>query len=155
MRIDIIASTYPTGYQFLVTDRTSSNNELARRFLSSLAIEDDIFTSTFSRWMGEQVPVYEMYSTNRKYEIRLVPQGDFSAPIVYIKYQVAKLNGTNNEYYTSSMEYQSLQASSNQGDNSRYDIGMDMYLKYTKDSVNGGISLVVDQLPSNGETALY
>ena len=64
MRIDIIASTYPTGYQFQVTDRTSSNNELARRFLSSLAIEDDIFTSTFSRWMGEQVPVYEMYSTN-------------------------------------------------------------------------------------------
>ena len=53
------------------------------------------------------------------------------------------------------MDYQSLQASANQGDNSRYDIGMDMYLKYTKDSINGGISLIVDQLPSNGEMALY
>jgi len=94
MRIDIIAASYPTGYDFVVTDRTSSNNEPARRFYCSQAIADDIFTTTFSKHLNQLAPVYEMYAVDRKYEFKLVPQGNFTVPIVYLNYSVAKLNGT-------------------------------------------------------------
>jgi hypothetical protein len=151
LRIDITAATYPTGYNFTVVDRTSSNNESARQFMCNQTIADDIFTTTFSKYLNELVPVYEMYATNRKYEFRIVPQGNYTVPIVYIRYSVAKLNGSTTSDYIGNTSYDEL----NVNDSTRYDIGLDTYLKYTKDSVGNGISLIVDSLPSNGEMALY
>jgi hypothetical protein len=151
MRIDIIAAAYPTGYDFVVTDRTSSNNEPARRFYCSQAIADDIFTTTFSKHLNQLAPVYEMYAVDRKYEFKLVPQGAFTVPIVYLNYSVAKLNGTSTEYYIEPTSYDLL----NLNDSTRYNIGLDEYLKYTKDSVGNGLTLVVDSLPANGDMALY
>ena len=154
MTIDVIAASYPTGYNFVVTDRTTSNNQPARRFYCSQAIEDDMFTSTFSRYLGEQVPVYEMYSTNRLYEYTLEPQGQFTAPIVSIRYQISKLDGSNVDANNTSalMSYDDL----NKNDSERYPIGIlgeDGNLKYTKNSINNGLSLVVNSLPL--EMSLY
>lgn len=151
LRIDITAATYPTGYGFTVVDRTSSNNESARQFMCNQTIADDIFTTTFSKYLNELVPVYEMYATNRKYEFRIIPQGNYTVPIVYIRYSVAKLNGSTTSDYIGNTSYDEL----NVNDSTRYDIGLDTYLKYTKDSVGNGISLIVDSLPSNGDMALY
>jgi hypothetical protein len=92
-----------------------------------------------------------MYAVDRKYEFKLVPQGNFTVPIVYLNYSVAKLNGTSTEYYIEPTSYDLL----NLNDSTRYNIGLDEYLKYTKDSVGNGLTLVVDSLPANGEMALY
>jgi hypothetical protein len=164
MRIDIIAATYPTGYDFVVTDRTSSNNEPARRFYCSQAIADDIFTTTFSKHLNQLAPVYEMYAVDRKYEFKLIPQWPSQSntgqvPMVYLNYSVAKLNGTSTEYYIEPTSYTYLNNTDPQNitdsPSARLNIGLDEYLKYTRDSVGNGLTLVVDSLPANGGMALY
>lgn len=151
IHVDITAATYPSGYAIRVYDKTTSNNESARRFLCSQTIADDIFNVVHSRENGQLIPMYVMYANNRKYEYKIEPQGNYTVPLVSLKYQVARLSGSSIASYTNELSYDEL----NIGDSEKITIGVDQYLKYTKDSTNNGISLVVDQLPQGQDMALY
>lgn len=151
--------TFPERYEFYTYGDT------VREFEYTREISQNMFGQGGISLQSPLPPIYVIGRTNQKTEFALKPfpaKQTMQAGAGGVQQLVT--NWTATEQYTTYILYNYNTPSNqtpllykddiNTGDSTRYDLGVDNVIKYTKDAVNGGINIVVDG-PTTDQPVLY
>lgn len=151
--------TFPERYEFY------TYGDVVREFKYTKEIAQSMFGQGGISLQNPLPPIYVVGRTNQKTEFALKP---FPAKQTMQSgaggVQQLVTNWTATEQYTSYILYNYSTPSNqtqllykddlNAGDSTRYNVGVDTVVKYTKDAVNGGMNVVIDGAVSD-TPALY